>query len=89
MHRVALVVNLRACGLAFEDAATNPVTLSEERRERRKEEEEEEKKERSTQGSAESSTVAGSGPSIFSKCHLTTDTLGTTQQQAADTKKNT
>lgn len=25
----ALVVNLRACGLAFEDAATNPVTLSE------------------------------------------------------------
>lgn len=66
MHRIALVVNLRACGLAFEDAATNPVTLSEERRERRKEvEEEEEKKERSTQGSAESSTVAGSGPSIF------------------------
>lgn len=30
----ALVVNLRACGLAFEDAATNPVTLSEERSER-------------------------------------------------------
>lgn len=37
VHRIALVVNLRACGLAFEDAATNPVTLSEERRERRKE----------------------------------------------------
>lgn len=86
VQRIALVVNLRACGLAFEDAATNPVTLSEERRERRKEVEEEEKKERSTQGSAESSTVAGSGPSVFSKRHLTTDTLGTTQQQAADTK---
>lgn len=30
----APVVNLQACGLAFEDTATNPVTLSEERSER-------------------------------------------------------